>query len=250
VIGQALVAAQRTVDAARHVHSLHCYFMRPGDPAVPIDYSVDRIRDGGSFNTRRVVAEQGGRAIFSLSASFQHDEPGLDHFMPMPPEVPMPEALMGESQLIESFIDKVPDNIRRYWLRERPIELRPVSFTHYVSREKLPPVQHVWVRATGPVPDDRALQAAVLAYLSDMTLLDTSLFAHGRAIFDPDLQVASLDHAMWFHRPHKLDDWLLYAQDSPNASGARGFTRGGLYTRDGVLVASVAQEGLIRLRKR
>ena len=162
----------------------------------------------------------------------------------------MPEALMGESQLIESFIDKVPDNIRRYWLRERPIELRPVSFTHYVSREKLPPVQHVWVRATGPVPDDRALQAAVLAYLSDMTLLDTSLFAHGRAIFDPDLQVASLDHAMWFHRPHKLDDWLLYAQDSPNASGARGFTRGGLYTRDGVLVASVAQEGLIRLRKR
>ncbi|MCR9121247.1 MAG: acyl-CoA thioesterase II [Phyllobacteriaceae bacterium] len=250
VIGQALVAAQRTVDAARHVHSLHCYFMRPGDPAIPIDYSVDRIRDGGSFNTRRVVAEQDGRAIFSLSASFQQDEPGLDHFMPMPPEVPMPEALMGESQLIESFIDKVPENIRRYWLRERPIELRPVSFTHYVSREKLPPVQHVWVRATGPVPDDRALQAAVLAYLSDMTLLDTSLFAHGRAIFDPDLQVASLDHAMWFHRPHKLDDWLLYAQDSPNASGARGFTRGGLYTRDGVLVASVAQEGLIRQRKR
>lgn len=250
VIGQALVAAQRTVDAARHVHSLHCYFMRPGDPAIPIDYSVDRIRDGGSFNTRRVVAEQDGRAIFSLSASFQQDEPGLDHFMPMPPEVPTPEALMGESQLIESFIDKVPENIRRYWLRERPIELRPVSFTHYVSREKLPPVQHVWVRATGPVPDDRALQAAVLAYLSDMTLLDTSLFAHGRAIFDPDLQVASLDHAMWFHRPHKLDDWLLYAQDSPNASGARGFTRGGLYTRDGVLVASVAQEGLIRQRKR
>ncbi|MBO6636839.1 MAG: acyl-CoA thioesterase II [Roseitalea sp.] len=250
VIGQALVAAQRTVDAARHVHSLHCYFMRPGDPAIPIDYSVDRIRDGGSFNTRRVVAEQDGKAIFSLSASFQHDEPGLDHFMPMPPEVPMPEALMGESQLIESFIDKVPENIRRYWLRERPIELRPVSFTHYVSREKLPPVQHVWVRATGPVPDNRALQAAVLAYLSDMTLLDTSLFAHGRAIFDPDLQVASLDHAMWFHRPHKLDDWLLYAQDSPNASGARGFTRGGLYTRDGVLVASVAQEGLIRQRRR
>jgi len=250
VIGQALVAAQRTVDADRHAHSLHCYFMRPGDPAIPIDYSVDRIRDGGSFNTRRVLAEQDGRAIFSLSASFQHDEPGLDHFMPMPPEVPMPEALMGESQLIESFIDKVPENIRRYWLRERPIELRPVSFTHYVSREKLPPVQHVWVRATGPVPDDRALQAAVLAYLSDMTLLDTSLFAHGRAIFDPDLQVASLDHAMWFHRPHKLDDWLLYAQDSPNTSGARGFTRGGLYTRDGMLVASVAQEGLIRLRSR
>lgn len=248
VIGQALVAAQRTVSGDRFVHSLHCYFMRPGNPAVPIDYSVDAIRDGRSFATRRVVAEQDGRAIFSLSASFQLDEPGLDHFMAMPPEVPQPEALMGEKELISTFIDQVPENIRRYWARERPIELRPVSLKHYVSREKLPPHQHIWVRATGPVPDDRALQAAVLAYLSDMTLLDTSLFAHGRAIFDNDLQVASLDHAMWFHRPNALDDWLLYAQDSPNASGARGFTRGGLYTRDGALVASVAQEGLIRLR--
>ncbi|WP_349363072.1 MAG: acyl-CoA thioesterase II [Roseitalea porphyridii] len=250
VIGQALVAAQRTVPSDRHVHSLHCYFVRPGDPAVPIDYTVDRIRDGGSFATRRVLAEQDGKAIFAMSASFQVDEPGLDHHMPMPPEVPQPEALMGEKQLIDTFIDQVPENIRRYWMRERPIELRPVSLTHYISREKLPPVQHVWVRANGPVPDDRAVQAAVLAYLSDMTLLDTSLFAHGRAIFDADLQVASLDHAMWFHRPDRLDDWLLYAQDSPNASGGRGFTRGGLYTREGVLVASVAQEGLIRLRKR
>lgn len=250
VIGQALVAAQRTAPADRHVHSLHCYFVRPGDPAVPIDYTVDRVRDGGSFATRRVLAEQDGKAIFAMSASFQADEPGLDHHMPMPPEVPQPEALMGEKQLIDTFIDQVPENIRRYWMRERPIELRPVSLTHYISREKLPPVQHVWVRANGPVPDDRAVQAAVLAYLSDMTLLDTSLFAHGRAIFDADLQVASLDHAMWFHRPDRLDDWLLYAQDSPNSSGARGFTRGGLYTRDGVLVASVAQEGLIRQRRR
>ena len=248
VIGQALVAAQRTVNGGRFVHSLHCYFMRPGNPSVPIDYSVDSIRNGRSFTTRRVVAEQEGKAIFSLSASFQIDEPGLDHFMPMPPEVPQPEALMGEKELIATFIDEVPENIRRYWARERPIELRPVSLKHYVSREKLPPHQHIWVRATGPVPDNRAIQAAVLAYLSDMTLLDTSLFAHGRAIFDPDVQVASLDHAMWFHRPNALDDWLLYAQDSPNASGARGFTRGGLYTRDGALVASVAQEGLIRLR--
>ena len=249
VIGQALVAAQRTVPANRFVHSLHCYFMRPGDPSVPIDYSVDRIRDGASFLTRRVVAEQSGKAIFSLAASFQIDEPGLDHAMPAPPDVPEPERLMGEKDLIASFIDEVPENVRRYWARERPIELRPVSLRHYVSRDKLPPVQNIWVRATGPVPDDRAIQAAVLAYLSDMTLLDTSLFAHGRSIFDADMQVASLDHSMWFHRPNPLDDWLLYAQDSPNASGARGFTRGGLYTREGHLVASVAQEGLIRERK-
>ena len=248
VIGQALVAAQRTVGADRFVHSLHCYFMRPGNPAVPIDYSVDRIRDGGSFTTRRVLAEQQGSAIFSLSASFQRDEPGFDHFLPMPPEVPQPEALLGEKELIATFIDQVPENVRRYWARERPVELRPVSLKHYVSGDKLPPHQHIWVRATGPVPDDRAIQAAVLAYLSDMTLLDTSLFAHGRSIFDGDLQVASLDHAMWFHRPNALDDWLLYAQDSPNASGARGLARGGLYTRDGLLVASVAQEGLIRQR--
>ncbi|WP_306118987.1 MULTISPECIES: acyl-CoA thioesterase II [unclassified Roseitalea] len=248
VIGQALVAAQRTVGRERFVHSLHCYFMRPGDPSVPIDYTVDLIRDGGSFTTRRVVAEQNGRAIFSLSASFQIDEPGLDHFMPAPADVPAPDALIAEKDLIATFIDQVPENVRRYWGRERPIELRPVSLTHYLSRETLPPFQNVWLRATGPVPDDRAVQAAVLAYLSDMTLLDTSLFAHGRSIFDRDLQVASLDHAMWFHRPNRLDDWLLYTQDSPNASGARGFTRGSLYTREGLLVASVAQEGLIRPR--
>ena len=248
VIGQSVVAAQRTVSPDRRLHSLHCYFMRPGDPSVPIGFAVDRIRDGASFATRRVVASQYGKAIFSLSASFQRDEPGLDHFVPVPRKVPSPEELMSERQLISTFIDHVPDNVRRYWGRERPIELRPVSLVHYMTRDVLPPVQDVWVRATAPVPDDPAVQVAVLAYLSDMTLLDTSLFAHGRSIFDPDLQVASLDHAMWFHRPHPLDDWLLYAQDSPNSSGARGFSRGGLYARDGRLIASVAQEGLIRPR--
>ncbi len=248
VIGQALAAAQRTVPADRFVHSIHCYFMRPGDPSVPIDYTVDAMRDGKSFTTRRVLAEQKGRPIFAQSASFQIDEPGLEHQMPAPPDVPAPETLIGEKELIAHFIDQVPDNVRRYWGRARPIELRPIALTHYVSREKLPPAQNIWVRATGPVPDDRAVQAAVLAYLSDMTLLDTSLFAHGRSIFDPDLQVASLDHSMWFHRPNRLDDWLLYAQDSPHAAGARGFTRGSLYTRQGLLVASVAQEGLIRRR--
>lgn len=248
VIGQALVAAQRTVDAARHVHSLHCYFMRPGDPAVPIIYEVDRIRDGGSFTTRRVVAIQHGHAIFSLSASFQKDEPGLDHQLPMPEGVTPPENLRTQREFLAEFGERVPENIRRYWARERPIEVRPVIIEHYTSRDKLPPRQDVWIRTTGPVPDDRALQAAVLAYLSDMTLLDTSTFAHGRNGFDPDIQMASLDHAMWFHRPHRLDDWLLYTQDSPSAQGARGFSRGSLYALDGTLVASVAQEGLVRLR--
>ncbi|MAS14510.1 MAG: acyl-CoA thioesterase II [Nitratireductor sp.] len=248
VIGQALVAAQRTVDAARHVHSLHCYFMRPGDPAVPIIYEVDRIRDGGSFTTRRVVAIQHGHAIFSLSASFQKEEPGLDHQLPMPEGVTPPENLRTQREFLAEFGERVPENIRRYWARERPIEVRPVIIEHYTSRDKLPPRQDVWIRTTGPVPDDRALQAAVLAYLSDMTLLDTSTFAHGRNGFDPDIQMASLDHAMWFHRQHKLDDWLLYTQDSPSAQGARGFSRGSLYALDGTLVASVAQEGLVRLR--
>lgn len=248
VIGQALVAAQRTVRPLRYVHSLHCYFMRPGDPKVPIRYAVDLMRDGGSFSTRHVVALQNDKPIFSLQASFQIDEPGLEHSFDMPEGVPEPESLMSEKELIAGFIDNVPENVRRYWGRARPIELRPVSLTHYVSRDKLPPRQDVWLRATGPVPDDRAIQAALLAYLSDMTLLDTSLFAHGRSIFDPALQVASLDHAMWFHRSDPLDDWLLYTQDSPNTSGGRGFTRGALYNRKGALIASVAQEGLIRPR--
>ena len=246
-IGQALVAAQRTVDADRQVHSLHGYFMRPGDTKVPIVYEVDRIRDGGSFTTRRVVAVQHGKAIFSLEASFQLTEPGLDHQFPMPLDVPPPEELETQRELLE-HMDNVPDTIRRFWARERPLEIKPVNLEHYTSRDKLPPRQNIWLRTTGPVPDQWPLRAAVLAYLSDMTLLDTSTFAHGRAVFDPDLQVASLDHAMWFHREHPLDDWLLYTQDSPSASGARGLTRGAIYGRDGVLIASVAQEGLIRLR--
>jgi acyl-CoA thioesterase-2 len=167
----------------------------------------------------------------------------------MPLNVPPPETLMNGRQLIAAYGARVPENIRRYWERDRPIEMKPVFLEHYTSREKLPPVQQIWIRVTGPVPDDRATQSVVLAYLSDLTLLDTSTFAHGRALFDPDIQAASLDHAMWFHRPHRLDGWLLYSQDSPSASGARGFTRGLIYSEDGHLVASVAQEGLIRLRK-
>jgi len=247
VIGQALVAAQRTVEDKRKVHSLHGYFMRPGDPKVPIIYEVDRIRDGRSFTTRRVVAIQHGKAIFSMSASFQYHEVGLDHYIEMP-DIPEPEDLPSEKQLAEQYIDHAPENVRKYWQRERPIELRPTDLTHYISDKKLEPKQHIWIRATGKLPEDEALQQSVLAYASDMTLLDTSLFAHGRAVFDPSLQVASLDHAIWFHRKFNMEDWHLYAQDSPNSSGSRGFTRGSIYTRQGVLVASVAQEGLIRLK--
>ncbi|MGC4409058.1 acyl-CoA thioesterase II [Rhizobium rosettiformans] len=247
VIAQALMAAQRCVDPDRIVHSLHAYFMRPGDPSIPIVYQVERIRDGSSFTTRRVVAIQHGKAIFSMSASFQIEEPGFDHQVKIP-NVAAPEQLMGEDEFRAAFLAQAPDTVKKYWGRERPIEIRPTSLTHYLSREKLEPEAHIWVRASGIVPDDRHYQAAILAYLSDMTLLDTSLYAHGTSIFDPELQVASLDHAMWFHRPCRLDDWLLYTQDSPSAAGARGMTRGSIFTRDGRLVASVAQEGLIRKR--
>lgn len=244
VIGQALVAACRTVEG-RNAHSLHGYFMRPGDPAVPIIYEVDRIRDGRSFTTRRVVAIQHGKAIFSMSVSFHAAEEGFAHQFAMP-VVPPPEKLPSEAELKEKFIDQLPESVRRYWERERPIELRPCDLTHFVSREKLAPIQNVWFRATGTLNDDVAMHQCVLAYASDMTLLDTSLFAHGRSIFDKDLQLASLDHALWFHRPFRADDWLLYAQDSPSAAAGRGFNRGSIFSRDGILVASVTQEGLIR----
>jgi acyl-CoA thioesterase-2 len=247
-IAQALVAAQRTVEPDRHVHSLHGYFMRPGDIKVPIVYEVDRIRDGSSFTTRRVVAVQHGQAIFSLEASFQIEEKGLEHQFPMPLDVPGPEGLPTQRELLQRA-NHVPEAVRRFWARERPLEIRPVNLEHYESRDKLPPRQNVWIRLNGPVPDERALRSALLAYLSDMTLLDTATFAHGRGLFDPDIQAASLDHAMWFHRPQALDGWLLYAQDSPSSSGSRGFSRGLLYTQDGTLIASVAQEGLVRLKR-
>jgi len=246
VIGQALVAASRTVPADRQAHSLHAYFLRPGDPEVPIIYEVDRIRDGKSFVTRRVVAIQHGHAIFSMSASFQVEEGGLDHQLPAP-AVPPPEELLSEDDLKRRFMESASEPMKAYWRRERPIELRPVSLHHYLGREKLEPVQQVWFRATGALPDDPAIHKCVLAYASDMLLLDTALYPHGRSLFDRDLQVASLDHAVWFHRPFRADDWLLYAQDSPTASGGRGFNRGAIYSRDGIHLASVAQEGLIRV---
>lgn len=245
VVAQALVAAQRTVDAERFVHSLHAYFVRPGDPSVPILYQVERIRDGSSFTTRQVLAIQHGRPIFTMSASFQVDEDGYEHQIEMP-SVPDPEKLMGEREFKETFLQQAPEAVRRYWMRERPIEVRPTSLVHYLTKDRLEPRQDIWVRAIGTVPADRHIQSAVLAYISDMTLLDASLYPHGTSIFDPSMQVASLDHAMWFHRAPDFGDWLLYAQDSPSALGSRGMTRGSMYSRSGKLVASVAQEGLIR----
>ena len=246
VIGQALVAANRTVNG-RLTHSLHAYFLRAGDPSVPIIYNVDRIRDGGSFTTRRVVAVQHGQAIFSMAASFHKEETGLEHQIKMP-EVPPPESLPSEAELKACLIDRVPPQVKAYWERERPIEIRPVDLSRYLTPGNHAPSQQVWIRATGELSNDQSLHQCVLAYASDFTLLDTALIAHGRFVFEPKLILASLDHALWFHRKLRADEWLLYAQDSPISGGGRAFCRGMLFTRDGKLVASTAQEGLLRER--
>lgn len=247
VVGQALVAAGRTVEG-RFCHSFHSYFLRPGDPAVPILYDVDRIRDGHSFTTRRVVAIQHGKAIFNMQASFQVDEPGLEHQLEMP-GVPPPESLANEVELRRRVAHRLPEKWHKHFLRDRPIEVRPVDPVDEFEPEKRPPVQNVWFRAVDSLPDDRALHQCVLAYASDLTLLDTSTLPHAISWWNDELQSASLDHSMWFHRPFRADEWLLYAQDSPRAAGARGFNRGSVFTRQGELVASVTQEGLIRVRK-
>ena len=246
VLGQALVAASRTIEA-RVCHSLHAYFLIPGDPKVPILYEVDRSRDGSSFSSRRVVGIQHGRQIFHMSASFHAEEPGFEHQMDMP-RVPPPDSLPGEDEWRRNYAHKLPEEYREHFLRKRPIELRPVGREDIFHPEAGPPQQSIWMRATGPLPAEVGLQQCVLAYASDMTLLDTALIPHGIGWFDRRLQIASIDHAMWFHRRFRADEWLLYAQDSPSASGARGFTRGLIFAADGTLVASVAQEGLLRLR--
>jgi acyl-CoA thioesterase II len=249
VIGQALVAACRTVDAAgRPPHSLHAYFLLGGDPKVPIIYEVDRIRDGRSFTTRRVVAIQHGQAIFTMAVSFHRDEPGMTHQAPMP-EVPLPEALPSEADIKERVLPLMPDPVRRYYERERPIEWRPVELDRYLGKRIENGRFHVWIRATGRLPDEPAIHQCVLAYASDMMLLDSALIPHGRTVFERSIMAASLDHALWFHRPFRADEWLLYAHDSPNLSGARGFARGLIFARDGKLVASVTQEGLLRERR-
>jgi len=247
VIGQALVAATRTVEG-RAPHSLHAYFLLAGDPKVPIIYEVDRIRDGKSFTTRCVVAIQHGQAVFSMSVSFHNDETGLEHQAKMP-DLPRFDALPSESEIRERVMPMMPDPVRRYYERERPIELRPVEYSRYLGKPSAEAKFNVWIRATGRLPDDPAIHRCVLAYASDMMLLDTALVPHGRTVFEKSIMGASLDHALWFHRPFRADEWLLYVQDSPNLHGARGFARGLIYAADGTLVASVAQEGLLRERR-
>lgn len=247
VLGQALVAAARTVDPARPLHSLHGYFLLAGDPSRSIVYDVERIRDGGSFTTRRVKAIQHGRPIFSMSSSFHKAEPGFDHQLPMP-DVPPPEALPNPKDLIAQHLDALPESMRLYWSRERPIDMRVADLSRYLTREKKTPMQNIWIKASGRLPDDPVVHQAVLAYASDFTLLDTALIAHGKLLFDADVQLASLDHGMWYHRPFRADEWLLYTQDSPSGFGARGFCRGSIFSRDGNLIASVVQEGLMRQR--
>jgi acyl-CoA thioesterase-2 len=249
VLGQALVAATRTVDGERTAHSLHGYFIRPGDPKVPILYEVDRARDGRSFATRRVVAIQHGRPIFSMSVSFQTPEEGFFNHAAKMPDVPPPEELISENQLAEDMKGDLPEYIARWLEIARPIELKPVDMKKRLQRKSSEHSQEIWVKASNPLPDDIAVHQCVLAYASDMTLLDTSLLAHGAGPMTENIQMASLDHAMWFHKPFRADEWLLYSQDSPIASNSRGFNRGSLFTRDGDLVVSVAQEGLIRKRK-
>jgi acyl-CoA thioesterase-2 len=244
VAGQALVAAARTVEPGRFVHSLHSYFLRPGDPTVPILYDVDRIRDGRSFSTRRVVAIQHGRAIFNLQASFQVPEEGLDHQDPMP-DAPPPESLPDVVERMRPYVEQLGD----WFLRPRPIDTRHVDWTPPDRSEPLPPQQRVWLRADGRLPDDPVLHACVLTYASDLTLLDTALLPHGGSWHDPSLFMASLDHAMWFHRPFRADEWLLYSQDTPSASASRGLGRGSIFTADGALAVTVVQEGLIRVNR-
>ena len=250
VIGQALVAAGRTVeDKSRIAHSLHGYFLRPGDTTIPILYSVDRIRDGQSFTTRRVIAVQRGKPIFSMSASFQVIEDGLHHQVRMP-DVRAPEDCASEDELRAAYIQEIPDEYKASFARPRPIEMRFMEPMNDFRPEPMEPIQHVWIRATDTMPEDLRLNQCLLAYASDMTLLDTCYRPHAIGWTDPDFQVASLDHSMWFHAPFKTDEWMLYAQDSPFSGGARGFNRGSFYTQDGRLIASAAQEGLIRLHRK
>jgi acyl-CoA thioesterase-2 len=248
VLGQALSAAVQTVPADRHVHSLHAYFLRSGDVSKPIVYDVDRIRDGGSFTTRRVVAIQSGKAIFNLAASFQLEELGFQH-QDAVPEVGPPEAFPTEQERARPYADKLPKPLRDRLLAERPFELRPVGGEDDPFRPSPgPPRKMVWLKTVGRLPDDPALHRYLLAYASDHSLITTALLPHGVTWLTPGMQVASLDHVMWFHQPFRVDDWLLYVLDSPGAHGGRGLARGRMVTQDGRLVATVTQEGLIRQR--
>jgi acyl-CoA thioesterase II len=251
VAAQALIAACRTVaEPDRLPHSLHGYFLRPGDPTRPIIYSVDRIRDGSSFSTRRVVARQNGEAIFNMATSFHVPEDGLEHQIAMPP-VPDPETLKPDDARLREHVERTGNPVFAFLLSiERPIEHRDADPVDLAAPEPHRTIHRRWFRAVGRIPDDPRLHMGVLTYASDMGLLDSSLDYHGLAWVDPAMMVASLDHAVWFHRPFRADDWLLYVTDSPTTAGGRGMNFGRIYARDGSLVASTAQESLIRKRTR
>jgi acyl-CoA thioesterase-2 len=245
VLGQALSAAHITVEG-RRAHSLHAYFLRRGDMNSPIIYEVDRARDGGSFSVRRVVAIQHGRTIFNLAASFQHPEPGLEHQAQMP-DVMGPDGLQDLTEISPEILQRIPEKMRRYLTDKRPFEVRPVEPIDFMYPERRPPRKCVWIKAVDLLPDDLALHQNLLAYVSDYELLGTSTLPHGLTFDRSRVMMASLDHALWFHREFQVDEWLLYSMDSPSASGARGFSRGQFFTAGGVLVASSTQEGLVRV---
>ncbi|HXW75745.1 MAG TPA: acyl-CoA thioesterase II [Steroidobacteraceae bacterium] len=247
VLGQALSAAAATVER-RVVHSLHAYFLRRGDCNAPIVYEVDRSLDGRSFSNRRVVAIQHGQQIFNMAASFQVAESGFDHQVAMP-QVPPPEELAESGGPPPELVARLPERVRRFFEQPRPFEFRTVQPIEYLHPRREAPVREIWFRAVGPIEGDEMLHRRLLAYVSDFFLLDTATLPHGTSFLRPTLVMASIDHAMWFHRPLRVDDWLLYAIDSPSASGARGFARASVFARDGRLVASAAQEGLVRMRK-
>jgi acyl-CoA thioesterase-2 len=247
VLAQSLFAAYQTTPDDRILHSMHGYFILTGDISIPILYEVDRIRDGGSFTTRRVNAVQNDKVIFSMGASFQTQQEGIDHQIAMP-NVPPPDALVSDLTLLEAFKETAPDFYKMF-AHPRPIEFRPVEKTSPLKPQPHPPFRHVWIKANGILPDDFKLHQIILAYASDYNLLGTATLPHLDSVQTNHLFMASLDHAMWFHRDFRIDEWLLYALDSPSASNSRGFTRGNFFTQEGKLVASVVQEGLIREKK-
>jgi acyl-CoA thioesterase-2 len=245
VLGQALTAASYTVQD-RRVHSLHAYFLVAGDVNAPIVYEVDVARDGKSFSNRRVVAIQHGQPIFNMTASFQVPEEGLEHSTPMP-QVPGPEGLADVRELAPDVLRKVPEKMRRFLTHERPFEFRPVEPIHVIAPPRAAPLRHIWLKTVDQLPDNADLHRNVLAYVSDYQLVSTATLPHGVHFAEGNVQLASLDHAMWFHRPFRVDDWLLYAMESPNASGGRGLALGRIFARDGALVASTVQEGVVRV---
>lgn len=248
VVGQAIYAVKQTVPTDRVVHSFHSYFLRPGDSSKPIIYDVETLRDGNSFSARRVSAIQNGKPIFYMTASFQSQEEGFEHQNTMP-DVPPPEGLMSETDIARKFAHLIPEKVRDKFIGHQPIEMRPVKFHNPLQGSTAEPNRYVWFKANGEMPDDLRVHQYLLGYASDFNFLPTALQPHGIGFLEPGVQIATIDHSMWFHRPFRLDDWLLYAVESTSASGARGFVRGQIYNREGVLVASTVQEGVIRLHR-